>query len=101
MPAAANAGASKSAERLTHENQRFRHSRDEAAAIIAKAIGTPYMPETLRKSGCPYAVISGYTRYSDADLAVHAKAILDRAIRRCARLAQRPARPMEGIGDTA
>jgi hypothetical protein len=88
--AATAADVRKAAVRVTHENQRFRHSRTNAAAIISETIGTPYKPETLRKSLCPYAVISGYARYSDNDLAMHAKAILDRALRR--------GRPPEKVG---
>ena len=79
-PAAAN--VRNPAAPVTHANQRFRHSRPAAAAIISEAINTPYEAETLRKSGCQYAVISGYARYADADLAAHAKAILNRALRR-------------------
>ena len=102
-PAAAD--VRKAAARVTHENQRFRHSRTAAAAIISETIGTPYKPETLRKSGCPYAVISGYARYSDTDLAIHGKAILDRAQKRGStpkpHLDRRPVSPLEGRGEGA
>ena len=103
--AATAADVRKAAVRVTHENQRFRHSRPAAAAIISETIGTPYQPETLRKSRCPYAVISGYARYSDTDLAIHGKAILDRAQKRGStpkpRLDRRPAPPLARRGEGA
>jgi hypothetical protein len=67
------------AAQFKHPNQRYRHSREEAAQIIAEAINGPYSPETLRKSPTPYMIILGRAQYDDDDLFDRAEAILSRA----------------------
>jgi hypothetical protein len=70
------------ADRVTHPNRKYRHTREQAATIISEAINAPYSEETLRKNGCPYLSVAGHVLYSDDDLIELATDILARAQRR-------------------
>jgi hypothetical protein len=70
--------------RFDHPNRKYRRSREEAAAIVAEAIGAPYSTETLRKTPTPYASIFGRVRYADEDLLALATSILSGA-QKCGR----------------
>jgi hypothetical protein len=76
------ADARKVADRVDHPNRKYRRNREQAAAIVERAIGVPFGPEALRKVRCPYLYVAGRALYADQDLIELATAILDRAIRR-------------------
>ena len=87
--AAIMADARKVADRVDHENRKYRHSRGTAALIIAEAINAPYSDEALRKRPCPYLIVQGRALYSDEDLIAAAEDILSRA-RKCGQTQKRP-----------
>jgi hypothetical protein len=70
------------AAKIKHRNREYRRTRAEAALMIEEAIGVPFSPEKLRKSGCPYMSIDGTPAYRDPDLYAEAASILDRALKR-------------------
>jgi hypothetical protein len=49
---------------------------------FSAAINAPYSGELLRRSNCPFVVISRISYYSEDDLRELAESILDNAIRR-------------------
>jgi hypothetical protein len=76
------AAARRIADRVTHPNREYRHTRGTAALVVSEAIGVPYSEETLRKSGCPYISVAGHVLYADDDLIALATDILARAQKR-------------------
>ena len=70
------------ADRVTHPNRKYRHTREQSATIISEAINAPYSEETLRKSECSYLSVAGHVLYSDDDLIELATDILARAQKR-------------------
>jgi hypothetical protein len=76
------AEARKVADRVDHENRKYRRTREQAAAIVSTAIGVPYGGESLRKADCSYISVAGRVLYSDQDLIELATAILARAQKR-------------------
>jgi hypothetical protein len=64
---------------IQSKNKKFVHRRDPAAAMVAAAIGAPYSGELLRRSDCPFVVISRIAYYADDDLRALAESILDNA----------------------
>jgi hypothetical protein len=77
------ANAREVAAKVKHLNQKYRHTRDQAALIVSEAIGVPFSKETLRKTSCPYINVHGHAMYADDDLIEVASGILSRA-RKCA-----------------
>ena len=63
-------------------NKKHVHRRDPAAAMVSAAINAPYSGELLRRSDCPFVVISRIAYYAEDDLRALAESILDNAIRR-------------------
>ena len=61
-------------------NKKYVHRRDPAAAMVSAAIGAPYSGELLRRSDCPYVVISRVAYYAEDDLRALAESILDNAL---------------------
>jgi len=76
------AEARKVADRVDHENRKYRRPRKQAAAIVSTAIGVPYGEEALRKTPCPYISVAGRVLYADEHLIELATAILARAQKR-------------------
>jgi hypothetical protein len=70
------------ADRVTHPNRKYRHTREQSATIVSEAINAPYSEETLRKSECSYLSVAGHVLYSDDDLIELATDILARAQKR-------------------
>jgi hypothetical protein len=68
---------------IKSRNKKYIHRRDPAAAMISAAIGAPYSGELLRRSNCPFVVISRIAYYAEDDLRELAESILDNAVRRC------------------
>jgi hypothetical protein len=62
---------------ITSPNKRFRFRRDPAAALVSAAIGAPYSSELLRRSDCPFIVVSRISLYAEEDLRQLATEILD------------------------
>ena len=95
------ADARKVADRVAHENRKYRHARGTAALIISQATNAPYSEETLRKSSCPYISVAGHVLYADDDLIALATDILARAQKRGSttrpRLDPRPTPRLEGL----
>jgi hypothetical protein len=67
---------------IKSRNKKFVHRRDPAAAMVATAIGAPYSGELLRRSNCPFVVISRIAYYAEDDLRELAESILDSAVPR-------------------
>jgi hypothetical protein len=67
---------------IKSKNKKFVHRRDPAAEMVAAAIGAPYSGELLRRSNCPFVVISKVALYSEEDLRQLAESILDSAVKR-------------------
>jgi hypothetical protein len=67
---------------IKSENKKYIHRRDPAAAMVSAAINAPYSGELLRRSACPFVVISRIAYYAEDDLRELAESILDNAIRR-------------------
>jgi hypothetical protein len=63
-------------------NKKHVHRRDPAAAMVSAAIGAPYSGELLRRSDCPFVVISRIAYYAEDDLRALAESILDNAVPR-------------------
>jgi hypothetical protein len=63
-------------------NKKHVHRRDPAAAMVSAAIGAPYSGELLRRSACPFVVISRIAYCAEDDLRDLAESILANAIRR-------------------
>jgi hypothetical protein len=63
-------------------NKKHVHRRDPAAEMVSAAIGAPYSGELLRRSNCPFVVISRIAYYAEDDLRELAESILDNAARR-------------------
>lgn len=61
-------------------NKKYVHRRDDAAAMVSAAITAPYSDELLRRSDCPYVVISRVAYYAEDDLRALAESILDNAL---------------------
>ena len=49
-------------------NKKHVHRRDPAAAMVSAAISAPYSGELLRRSNCPFVVISRIAYYAEDDL---------------------------------
>ena len=64
---------------IQSQNKRYIHRRDPAAAMIGAAIGAPYSGELLRRSNCPFVVISRIAYYAEDDLRELAEDILNSA----------------------
>jgi hypothetical protein len=62
---------------ITSTNKKYNRRREAAAAGVAEAIGADYSGESLRRSNCPFVVISRVALYSDDDLRELAESILD------------------------
>jgi hypothetical protein len=60
-------------------NKKYVIRRDPAAEMIAAAIGAPYSSERLRRTNCPFIVISKTAYYAEDDLREVAESILDNA----------------------
>jgi hypothetical protein len=67
---------------IKSKNRKHVHRRDQAAAMVSAAINAPYSGELLRRSACPFVVISRIAYYAEDDLRALAESILDNAIRR-------------------
>jgi hypothetical protein len=67
---------------IKSKNKKFIHRRDPAAEMVSAAIGAPYSGELLRRSNCPFVVISRIAYYAEDDLRELAESILDNAVRR-------------------
>jgi hypothetical protein len=67
---------------IKSKNKKYVHRRDPAAARVSAAIGAPYSGELLRRSNCPFVVISRIAYYAEDDLRELAESILDNAIPR-------------------
>jgi hypothetical protein len=67
---------------IKSKNKKHVHRRDQAAAMVSAAIGAPYSGELLRRSNCPFVVISRIAYYAEDDLRALAESILDNAMRR-------------------
>lgn len=67
---------------IKSKNKKFVHRRDPAAAMVATAIGAPYSGELLRRSNCPFVVISRIAYYAEDDLRELAESILNNAVPR-------------------
>ena len=71
---------------IKSRNKKFVHRRDPAAAMVSAAINAPYSGELLRRSDCPFVVISRIAYYAEDDLRELAEGILNSApLRRGAR----------------
>jgi hypothetical protein len=64
------------------KNKKFIHRRDPAAAMVSTAINAPYSGELLRRSSCPFVVISRIAYYAEDDLRELAEGILNNAVPR-------------------
>ena len=83
---------------IKSRNKKFIHRRDPAAKMVATAINAPYSGELLRRSNCPFVVISRIAYYAEDDLRELAEGILNSAHSVVARLtgvvtSRRVARP--------
>jgi hypothetical protein len=58
-------------------NKRFKLRREPAAALVSMAINAPYSRELLRRSDCPFIVVSRIALYAEEDLRQLATEILD------------------------
>jgi hypothetical protein len=67
---------------IKSKNKKFIHRRDPAAAMVSAAINAPYSGELLRRSNCPFVVISRIAYYAEDDLRELAESILDNAVPR-------------------
>jgi hypothetical protein len=67
---------------IKSKNKKHVHRRDPAAAMVSAAINAPYSGELLRRSDCPFVVISRIAYYADDDLRALAESILDNALPR-------------------
>jgi hypothetical protein len=67
---------------IKSKNKKFIHRRDPAAEMVSAAIGAPYSGELLRRSNCPFIVISRIAYYAEDDLRELAESILDNALPR-------------------
>ena len=67
---------------IKSKNKKHVHRRDPAAAMVSAAIGAPYSGELLRRSACPFVVISRIAYYAEDDLRALAESILDNAVLR-------------------
>jgi hypothetical protein len=67
---------------IKSRNKKHVHRRGPAAAMVAAAIGAPYSDELLRRSACPFVVVSRVALYGEDDLRELAESILDNAIPR-------------------
>jgi hypothetical protein len=65
---------------IKSRNKKFVHRRADAAAMVSAAITAPYSDELLRRSECPYVVISRVAYYAADDLRALAESILDNAL---------------------
>jgi hypothetical protein len=63
-------------------NKKYVHRREPAAEMVSAAIGAPYSGELLRRSNCPFVVISRIAYYAEDDLRELAESILDNAVPR-------------------
>jgi hypothetical protein len=64
---------------IKSRNKKFIHRRDPAAKMVATAINAPYSSELLRRSNCPFVVISRIAYYAEDDLRELAEGILNSA----------------------
>jgi hypothetical protein len=64
---------------IQSKNKKYVHRRDPAAEMVAAAIGAPYSGELLRRSNCPFVVISRIAYYAEDDLRELAEDILNSA----------------------
>lgn len=53
---------------IKSKNKKHVHRRDPAAAMVSVAINAPYSGELLRRSDCPFVVISRIAYYAEDDL---------------------------------
>jgi hypothetical protein len=60
-------------------NKKYIHRRDPAAAMVSAAIGAPYSGELLRRTNCPFIVVSRIAYYAENDLRELAESILNTA----------------------
>jgi hypothetical protein len=67
------------AETVKSQNKKYVHRRGPAAAMVSTAIGAPYSEEQLRRTNCPFVVISRISYYAEDDLRELAESILDSA----------------------
>lgn len=67
---------------IKSKNKKFIHRRDPAAEMVSAAIGAPYSGELLRRSNCPFVVLSRIAYYAEDDLRALAESILDNAVPR-------------------
>jgi hypothetical protein len=67
---------------IKSKNKKYVHRRDPAAEMVSAAIGAPYSGELLRRSNCPFVVISRIAYYAEDDLRELAESILDNAVPR-------------------
>jgi hypothetical protein len=67
---------------IKSKNKKHVHRRDPAAAMVSAAINAPYSGELLRRSACPFVVISRIAYYAEDDLRALAESILDNAVLR-------------------
>jgi hypothetical protein len=68
------------AETVLSPNRKYQHRRDDAAAMVAAAINAPYSGELLRRSNCPFVVISRIAYYAEDDLRALAESILSNVL---------------------
>jgi hypothetical protein len=64
---------------IKSKNKKFIHRRDPAAEMVSVAINAPYSGELLRRSNCPFVVISRIAYYAEDDLRKLAEDILNSA----------------------
>jgi hypothetical protein len=64
---------------IKSRNKKFIHRRDPAAKMVATAINAPYSSELLRRSNCPFVVITRIAYYAEDDLRELAEGILNSA----------------------
>jgi hypothetical protein len=64
---------------IKSRNKKYVHRRDPAATMVAAAINAPYSGELLRRSNCPFVVISRIAYYAEDDLRELAEGILNSA----------------------
>ena len=64
---------------IKSKNKKFIHRRDPAAEMVGAAIGAPYSGELLRRSNCPFIVVSRIAYYAEDDLRELAEDILNNA----------------------
>ena len=67
---------------IKSENKKYVYRRNPAAEMVSAAISAPYSGELLRRSNCPFVVISRIAYYAEDDLRELAESILDNALPR-------------------